>query len=124
MRIPDAAFTSWERLPGKVIPKVAIPYLAPDLAVEVQSESNTKQEMDRKLKDYFFAGVRLVWYIDLEKRTAAVFTSPDQGTTVAEGQDLGGGDVLPGFRLPLRRLIARSAPPACRKPNGRKKRQS
>ena len=41
-----------------------MPALAPDLAVEVLSESNTRAEMDRKLRDYFAAGVLLVWYFD------------------------------------------------------------
>ncbi len=58
VRIPDAAFVSWERLPGRVVPDVAIPDLAPDLAVEVLSEGNTTREMERKLMDYFCAGVR------------------------------------------------------------------
>ena len=120
VRIPDVAFVSWERFPGKVVPAEAIPDLAPDLAVEVLSEGNTKQEMERKLKDYFFAGVRLVWYVDLKKRTAEVYTSPEQGVTVTEGQSLDGGAVLPGFRLPLRQLFALLAPPG-RKRNGRKK---
>ena len=121
VRIPDVAFISWERLPGKVVvPDEAIPDLAPDLAVEVLSEGNTKEEMERKLKDYFFAGVRLVWYIDLKKRTAEVYTSPDQGVTLTEGQTLDGGEVLPGFRLPLRQLFALLAPPTGRKRNSRK----
>ena len=121
VRIPDVAFVSWERLPGKVVPDVAIPDLAPDLAIEVLSEGNTEKEMERKLKDYFFAGVRLVWYIDIKKRTAEVYTSPDQSETVTEEQSLDGGEVLPGFRLPLRKLFARLAPAAGRKRNGRKK---
>ena len=109
------------RLPGKTVPAEAIPDLAPDLAVEVLREGNTKGEMKRKLKEYFFNGVRLVWYIDIKKRTAAVYTSPDQGAPLSEGQTLDGGDVVPGFRLPLRSLFARMAPPAGRKRNGRKK---
>src|SRR5205814_387853 len=34
VRIPDVAFTSWDRLPGRQRPKVPVPRLAPDLAVE------------------------------------------------------------------------------------------
>ena len=85
VRIPDAAFISWDRLPGKTVPAEAIPDLAPDLAVEVLSAGNTQQEMERKLKDYFSAGVRLVWYVNVKKRTAEVYTSPDQGTTADRG---------------------------------------
>lgn len=112
VRIPDAAFFSWKRLPGGKIPKEAIPELAPDLAAEVLSESNTQREMERKLKDYFLADVRLVWLIDPESRTAQVYTAPDQCTAIGPGQALEGGDVVPGFRLPLAELFAKLDNPA------------
>lgn len=106
VRIPDCAFFAWQRLPGKAIPDEPIPDLAPDLAIEVLSESNTKEEMERKLKDYFFAGVRLVWLVDPQTRAADVYTAPDQRVRLEMGQSLEGGDVLPGFILSLRELFA------------------
>ena len=39
-------------------------------------------------------------------RTAAVYTSPEQCTVFDENGVLTGGDVLPGFELPLRELFA------------------
>ena len=48
VRIPDVAFTSWDRIPGRRWPTTPIPTLAPDLAVEVLSSSNTPAEMARK----------------------------------------------------------------------------
>jgi Uma2 family endonuclease len=59
-----------------------IPKLAPYLAVEVLGKGNTKREMDRKLKDYFLAGVQLVWFVDPAKRTVEVFTAPDESGLV------------------------------------------
>ena len=70
VRIPDLSFISWDRLPGRESPREPIPDLAPDLAVEVLSEGNTKPEMARKVREYFDAGVLLVWLIDPRKRTA------------------------------------------------------
>lgn len=127
VRIPDISFTSWERLPSREYPREPIPNLTPDLAVEVLSEGNTKGEMARKLKDYFFAGVRLVWYVDPEKHTVEVYTAPDRCTRLGINDTLDGGDVLPGFRLPLRRLFARVSKQRrpTRKPtkrNGKRKR--
>ena len=78
----------------------------PDLAVEVLSESNTAEEMARKLREYFAAGVRLVWMIDPRDRTATVFTGPELSRMLDETHTLDGGDVLPGFQLPLRDLFA------------------
>lgn len=112
VRIPDAAFFSWDRLPGRSIPREPIPDLAPDLAVEVLSKGNTKQEMDRKLQDYFTAGVRAVWYIDPEKRTVRVFTDPEQAVLLREKGILEGGDVLPGLSLPLSELFRDLEPPS------------
>ena len=106
VRIPDVCFLSWDRFPGGKLPKTPIPAVAPDLAVEVLFESNSEGEMRRKLQDYFTAGVRLVWYIDPRNRTAAVYTSPEQCTVLDENGVLTGGDVLPGFELPLGELFA------------------
>ena len=103
---PDVAFVSWGRIPGGRVPEAPIPDLAPDLAVEVLSESNTPGEMRRKRREYFAAGVRCVWEVDPDARAVEVFTSPTESTIVPESQTLDGGDVLPGFTLPLIQLFA------------------
>lgn len=111
VRIPDVSFVSWDRLPGRQVPREPIPDLAPDLAIEVLSPSNTREEMDRKLRDYFTAGVRLVWYVDPAARTVTVYTLPDQAVVLREGQSLDGGPVLGGFVLPVADLFREPGPP-------------
>ena len=106
VRIPDVAFVSWDRVPGGRIPADPIADFAPDLAVEVLSRWNTKAEMARKRREYFAAGVRLVWVVDPELRIVTVFTGPEQWTSLAESETLEGGDLLPGFQLPLSALFA------------------
>ena len=107
IRAPDVSFIRWERLPARGAAKPAIYALAPDLAVEILSESNTQAEMDRKLKDYFKAGVRLVWYIDPETRMRQAYTAPAKWTDIGADGSLSGGEVLPGFELALAELFAR-----------------
>ncbi len=107
VRIPDISFVSWDRLPNRERPRKPIPDLVPDLAVEVIRESNTKKEMAIKLQEYFAAGVRLVWYVEPDDRTVRVYTAADRSTLLTEEQTLDGGDVLPGFALPLRELFPR-----------------
>ena len=114
VRIPDVSFIGWDRLPGRQTPKEPIPDLAPDLAVEVLSEGNTKAEMVRKVREYFDAGVRLVWLIDPKKRTARVFSAPEKSILVRADQSLDGGDVLPGFFLSLADLLDRGRRPRLR----------
>jgi Uma2 family endonuclease len=111
VRIPDLSFIAWDRLPGREVPTEPIPDLAPDLAVEVLSEGNTKAEMDRRVREYFEAGVRLVWLIDAKKRTARVFSAVDRSALVRADQDLDGGDLLAGFVLPLSELLDRGRRP-------------
>ena len=101
VRIPDLLFINWDRLPGRESPTDPIPDLAPDLAVEVLSEGNTEPEMTRKVREYFEAGVSLVWLIDPRKRIARVYSTPDKSVLIRADQSLDGADVLPGFILPL-----------------------
>ena len=109
VRIPDVAFVSSQRLPGGHVPSEPIPSLVPDLVVEVLSPSNTGAEMSRKRAEYFEAGVRLVWMVDPDARSVAVFAGPDHSHILREDDLLDGGEVLPGFTLPLRELFAKLA---------------
>jgi Uma2 family endonuclease len=106
VRIPDVAFTSWGRLPGRRYPDEPIPHLAPDLAVEVLSRSNTPGEMAVKRQDYFAAGVEAVWEVDPVARTIAVYSAADRFVTLAAGDTLDGGTMLPGFTLAVADLFA------------------
>jgi Uma2 family endonuclease len=109
VRLPDVAFVSNERMPRTLQP---IPTLAPDLAVEVLSESNTPAEIDQKLREYFQSGTRLVWVIDPQPRTVAVYHAPGEPTRVLPMSDsIEGEQVVPGFTLPVADLF-RNVPPA------------
>ncbi|MBM3222851.1 MAG: Uma2 family endonuclease [Candidatus Tectomicrobia bacterium] len=116
VRIPDVSFIARERLPGGRVPRQPIPDLAPDLAVEVLSEGNTAREMERKLQEYFAAGVRLVWYVAPVSQEIHVYTSPDQHTVLTITDTLQGGDVLPGFRLPVQQLFTEPTAETDREP--------
>jgi Uma2 family endonuclease len=62
--------------------------------------------MDRKVGEYFAAGVKLVWLVDPAKRVVIVYTSVKDQRTLTQADTLDGGEVLPGFSLPLRELFA------------------
>ena len=105
VRIPDVSFLSWKRFPGKKLPSKPIPPLAPDLAVEVLSESNTPSEMARKLREYFAAGTQLAWLVDPKTRTAKVYDAAERCKLVSENGKLDGGKLLPVFSLSLKKLF-------------------
>jgi Uma2 family endonuclease len=112
VRIPDVSFISWHGLPGRRVPREPIPDLTPDLAVEVISKFNTRQEMERKLQDYFAAGVRLVWYVyHSPRREVRVYVGPETFSVVREDETLDGGEVLAGFRLALSEFFTEPAAP-------------
>jgi Uma2 family endonuclease len=107
LRMPDVAFIAWGKFPGRRVPSEPAPLLAPDLAIEIISPSNTKREMARKLKEYFEAGTRLVWYVDPKPQTVEVYTNASEpDATLARRDTLDGGDVLKGFILRLDDLFA------------------
>ena len=110
VRMPDVSFTNWDHVPERRVPDEPVPELAPDLAAEVISEGNTREEMDRKLKEYFLSEVALVWFIDPRKRTVRVYTSPDDVTELSETDTLDGGDVLPGFEVGVGQLFEQLRP--------------
>jgi Uma2 family endonuclease len=107
IRLPDASFVRADRVPAG---RPAVLPTSPDLAIEVLSPSNTQKEMRRKLRDYFAGGTRLVWYIDPDTQTARVYTSEHDLTDLPTDGALDGGDVLPGFTLPLATLFAKIGP--------------
>jgi Uma2 family endonuclease len=107
VRIPDVAYVAWVRVPGGRVPTAPIPDLAPDLAVEVLSKSNTTAEMARKRREYFSTGCSLVWIVDPDARNVAVYRSDEEPVLLTENDQLSGEDLLPGFQLSIRELFSR-----------------
>jgi Uma2 family endonuclease len=69
------------------------------------------EEIDRKITDYFQAGVRLVWVFYPDSGWVYVYELPTH-VSILEGIDaLDGGEVLPGFRLPIAQLYEAVAKP-------------
>jgi len=106
-RRPDVAFVSDARWPADRRPpkKVAVWDMVPDLAIEVVNPSNSAGEVLKKVHEYFKAGVRAVWIIYPEQEEVYVYASPARIQVLQVGQELDGGDLIPGFRLPVATLF-------------------
>lgn len=100
-RIPDLSFISNEK---PLVSKGAAPFM-PDLAIEVQSPSQSDKFMRDKADYYLANGVRMVWIVYTEKHIVEVLT-PDDRELLTDAHTLSGGDMLPGFSLPVREIFA------------------
>ncbi len=79
---------------------------APDLAVEIMSESNTVNETGDKIIEYFQAGTQLVWIIHPKSKTVDVYHKTITDIRILDINGvLDGGDMLPGFTLTIRELF-------------------
>lgn len=105
-RRPDVAFVSYDRWPRETpIPEGGAWQVAPDLAVEVISPTDLAESALAKVREYFEAGVRLVWVVYPELRVVHIFESFTTIRVVAADGVLEGGEVIPGFRLPMATLF-------------------
>lgn len=100
LRAPDVSFVRKDRAP-RGNDELRYARLAPDLAVEVLSPTDSRAAALRKGVMYIEAGVRLVWIVDPMRRLVVVLTPDDLPVTLGENDMLDGGDVLPGFAVPI-----------------------
>jgi Uma2 family endonuclease len=94
-RMPDVSFLSAARIPheGETDEKWPL------------SPNETWLKVNRKLRDYFAAGVQQVWLLSPELREAHVYDSPKTITVLAEEDELTNGSLLPGFRCRISELF-------------------
>ncbi len=102
--MPDVAFVRKERLPGAAEREGIMP-LAPDLVVEVVSPTDRSADVEEKVGLYLAGGVVVVWVAEPRRRAVAVHCPSVPALVVGEGEALDGGDLLPGFRLPVEEVF-------------------
>jgi Uma2 family endonuclease len=108
VRRPDVSFVGRERMTTAHLAEghLSIP---PDLAVEVLSPNDLAYEIDEKVEEYLRVGVRLVWVINPESRLVRVHRLDGSVTSLRAQDELGGEDVLPGFRCRVNDLFPSAA---------------
>ena len=103
-RSPDEAMILGSRREelrdAKVIP------IIPEIVAEILSPSETPRMIQRKMKQYFEAGVKEVWIIHPKSLRAEIWTKPDKMDHALSGNDSVTSPLLPGFVLPLDELFA------------------
>ncbi|HVX83396.1 MAG TPA: Uma2 family endonuclease [Phycisphaerae bacterium] len=103
---PDVSFISAGRLKGRRAQYKKFLKLAPDLAVEILSPDDSRNDALRKMPEYFANGARLAWIIDPDRRTVEIITHPDHLTrTLTLADTLTADPVIPHFSLKLTTLF-------------------
>ncbi|MBI2765676.1 MAG: Uma2 family endonuclease [Chloroflexi bacterium] len=102
---PDVAFVQWARYPAADVAEGELT-IPPDLVVEVISPHDKAEAVQRKVREYLAAGVRLVWIVFPETQTAEVYRLDGTSTPVAPEGFLDGEDVMPGLRIPMPGIFA------------------
>ena len=105
VRAPDIAFVRAERAAEE--PERGFFPGPPDLAVEVVSPDDRLSEAMAKVQDWLAAGCEAVWLVDPATQRVTIFRT-GQTTVLKAGDTLTGGDLLPGFALPVAELFARA----------------
>jgi len=104
---PDVAFVSKEKIP--LANPTQLLAAMPDLAVEIQSPSNSLAELRRKAAVYLTNGTEIVWLVLPERAGVEVWRLDADGEPasdfVARDGSLTGEPVLPGFALDLQKLF-------------------
>jgi Uma2 family endonuclease len=98
---PDAAFITTASLPLRYSTEGYLETI-PELIVEVRSKNDSQPEIERKVADYFRAGVRVVWVPDPIRRLVTEYRPGTEPRVYHEDDTLTIEDVIPGFQLLVR----------------------
>jgi Uma2 family endonuclease len=94
-RIPDLAYFTKEQNFSAIKGEHPIP----QLAIEFLSKSESAEDIDEKINDYFSSGVKLVWFIYPKTEKIYVYTSP-KNVQILQGDDIcSAAPVIPDFEF-------------------------
>lgn len=100
---PDIAVVRSERIPESGCSRFVDG--APELAVEIVSPSDRPAEIEAKARHWIGCGARVVWVVHKAKTTVTIYRGGGERTALSLDDTLDGGDVLPGFTCPVRRVF-------------------
>lgn len=105
VRGPDISYIRADRIPATGVPE-GFWTLAPDVAIEIVSPSETALEVREKVRDFLAAGTPLVWTIYPRMREVVVHNADGSAQTYTNDDVLAFPDILPGFSCTVAELFA------------------
>ena len=105
VRAPDIGWVA----PGRIVEGSVSGYLplAPDLAVEIKESYEAQRDMAERAAMWLDFGTQMVWVGDPKRTTVTRYRPGQNPVTLYEDDVLDGGDLLPGFSVPVWRLFRR-----------------
>jgi len=103
VRGADVSYYSYQRVPKDQSP-IGYAGASPEIVFEVVSPTNTRGEIAMKTGEYLNANVNVVCVVDPEYQTINLHFADLPAEKLTGDQPLTFAD-LPGFRLPMRKLI-------------------
>ena len=99
-RLPDICFVNKDR---SITKRGSAPYI-PDLCIEIQSPDDSAKKMADKATFYLANGAKMVWLVYPGKQLVETLTLDNRELLGIE-DTIDGGDVVPGFRLPVKQIF-------------------
>ena len=81
-------------------------HVCPDFVIEVRSESDNLKELQKKMKKWLENGVRLGCLVDPQIQTTTIYRPVREPETKASAETLSGEDVLVGFTMNVKDVLA------------------
>jgi Uma2 family endonuclease len=105
VRCPDIGFVRKENLPRATARGEGYIIGPPDLAVEIQSPSQSPADLAKKVQQYLDAGAQTVWVLFPSRKAADIHEAgmPARAIGLAERLE---SSVLPGVRIQLGDILA------------------
>ena len=101
-RLPDVSFRRTDDDPVRRGPVTGMP----DLAVEIKSPDDSNRQMRDTAAYYLANGCGMVWVVYPEQRMVEVYQPEADIQILLEKDTVDGGDVLPGFQMPVAEIFA------------------
>ncbi len=105
-RSPDASWVElsrWEALLPEQ--RQRFPPIAPDFVMELRSKTDSLKMLQEKMQEYKDSGVRLGWLFNPQDQQVEIYRQREEKQVLSLPTILSGEDVLPGFRLQVKRFV-------------------
>jgi Uma2 family endonuclease len=106
--VPDVSFLSYDRLAYEDDDMAQIPYMAPDVAVEIISPGDHRRDIEEKIRVYLASGANLVLLIDPVEETFVAHSA--HGTRLFSRHDTFEHPALPGFAIRVASVFEKPQP--------------